>query len=81
MKKPVKGLVVLGLVATGCAVLGYKILVNDTAKESVARCARTVEQGVSQVLRVVSSGDTSDHKQEAALNRQRTAEQWANLGY
>lgn len=71
----------IATLAAGTVYLAYRLLLSDEAKESIKSGARTVNDAVERMCKLIDDAQGSVMEEDVLPNRQRTEQQWDALGF
>lgn len=71
----------IATLAAGIVYLAYRLLLSDDAKDSIKSGARTVNDAVERICKVIDDAQGSVMEEDVLPNRQRTERQWDALGF
>ena len=75
----IRGTLLLTAVVAAASAVAYRLLLSDTAKQSLRECAASVRDAVDKVSKVIDNGQFVD--EDGLPNRERTISEWEQLGY
>lgn len=75
----IRGTLLLTAVVAAASAVAYRLLLSDTAKQSLRECAAGVRDAVDKVSKVIDNGQFVD--EDGLPNRERTISEWEQLGY
>ncbi len=75
----IRGTLLLTAVVAAASAVAYRLLLSDTAKQSLRECAAGVSDAVDKVSKVIDNGQFVD--EDGLPNRERTISEWEQLGY
>lgn len=77
--RKIGGALLLTTIAATAGVVAYRLLLSDTAKESLRECAAGVRDAADKVSRAIDRDQLIE--EDGLPNRERTIADWEQLGY